>query len=333
MLSIADLITDYGDPRTEALRCRHHCALFDFSFVYRVRVSGREAVSVIENFQPRRVADMSIGQIRYSVKCDARRKVRSDLTIWRFDENVFDIMSGCEADVEELRGLESETFQLQDLSESTAILALQGPETLSRLAELTDVSALLGLSYFGFTEIDVRGVPCLAGRLGYSGEAGIELVIGHSHKEQMWSMLSATVAPAGFAAIDILRIEAGFFLFTHECRVAPSIGELGLSTLLGEVEGQRSMRLVAFRAQAGRNVDLTLWQSSIAPGQRPAPGEIVITSACFSPWFDTALGLGFVPFQDSPRSPVDPTNEFHNIRFCSLPPYDPHKRRPRRAWG
>ena len=113
---------------------------------------------------------MSIGQIRYSVKTDARGKVRSDLTIWRFGETVFEIMSGCKADLDELRALESETFRLQDLSESTAILALQGPETLSRLAEFTDVAALAVVAYFSFTEIEVCGITCLVGRLGYRPE-------------------------------------------------------------------------------------------------------------------------------------------------------------------
>ena len=61
MLSLADLVRDYGDPQREAMRCGQDCALFDFSFVYRMRVSGRDAIHNIELFQPRIVRDMSIG--------------------------------------------------------------------------------------------------------------------------------------------------------------------------------------------------------------------------------------------------------------------------------
>lgn len=165
MLSITDLISDYGDPREEAMRCRQDCALFDFSFVYRVRVSGRDAIHKIEHFQPRMVCDMSIGQIRYSVKNDSQGRVRSDLTLWRFSENVFEIMSGCEEDIIELRALEEEGFNLIDLSEKTAIFALQGPNTLSQLAGLMDTESLQKLAYFSFMQAEISGISCLVGRL------------------------------------------------------------------------------------------------------------------------------------------------------------------------
>ena len=332
MLSITDLVSDYGDPRDEAMRCRQHCALFDFSFVYRVRVSGSEAVSKIEAFQPRSVHDMSIGQIRYSVKTDAEGRVRSDLTLWRFAGDVFEIMSGCAADVIELRALESVGCDLHDLSETTAILSLQGPATFVQLASLMDVSALLTLPYFNFARVEVCGIACLVGRLGYSGEAGFEILIEQSDKERMWTLLSGQFAPAGFAAIDILRIEAGFFLFTNECRVAPSIDELGLSTLLGQDPASPDIQLVAFKADTRNELGLTPWQPASGVVRRPEPGEITVTSACFSPCFNSALGLGFVRPRVVNAPLIDPLNEFHNIKLCPLPPYDPHKSRPRSAW-
>ncbi len=332
MLSITDLVSDYGDPRGEAMRCRQHCALFDFSFVFRVRVSGPEAIRQIEAFQPRSVHDMSIGQIRYSVKTDVEGRVRSDLTLWRFGEDVFEIMSGCEADIIELRTLASVGCDLHDLSETTAILALQGPATLVQLAALMDVSTLLTLPYFNFTRVEVCGITCLVGRLGYSGEAGFELLIEQSDKQRMWALLSARFAPAGFAAIDILRIEAGFFLFTNECRVAPSIDELGLSAILGHDPATPDIQLVAFKADTQCDLDLTPWQPASGVVRRPEPGEITVTSACFSPCFNSALGLGFVRTGVVNAPLIDPLNVFHNIKLCSFPPYDPHKSRPRSVW-
>jgi aminomethyltransferase len=171
VLSIADLVRDYGDPQREAMRCQQDCALFDFSFVYRARVSGGDVLHKIESFQPRIVGDMSKGQIRYSVKNDPQGRVRSDLTLWRFSDDVFEIMSGCEQDMVELRALQGEGFVVDDLSESTAILAVQGPNTLAQLAALTDVTALSELPYFRFTKAVICAIPCLVGRLGYSGHS------------------------------------------------------------------------------------------------------------------------------------------------------------------
>jgi aminomethyltransferase len=332
MLSLADLVRDYGNPQREAMRCRQDCALFDFSFVYRMRVSGRDVIRKIEQFQPRSVRDMSIGQIRYSVKNDAQGRVRSDLTLWRFSEHVFEIMSGCEQDMIELRALGDEEFKLDDLRETTAIVALQGPNTLAQLAAFTDVAALKQLPYFNFTEVEICGISCLVGRLGYSGEAGFELLFEQSQKDHLWALLSRQFAPAGFAAIDILRIEAGFFLFTNECRVAPSIAELGLSALIEAGAPGPEIQLVAFKADTQKERNLTVWQPTQTVMRRPIQGEITVTSACFSPQFNGVLGLGFVTFGLTGDSLIDPTHQFHNLKSCPLPPYDPHKSKPRSAW-
>ena len=77
---------------------------------------------------------MSIGQIGYSVKPNAQGRVRSDLTLWRYSEDVFEIMSGCAEDLSDLRAQSGKQFDLQDLSETTAIISLQGPNTLTQLA-------------------------------------------------------------------------------------------------------------------------------------------------------------------------------------------------------
>jgi len=332
VLSIADLVRDYGDPQAEAMRCRQDSALFDFSFVYRVRVSGAKVISRIEQFQPRAVSDMSIGQIRYSVKLDAQGRVRSDLTLWRFSADVFEIMSGCAQDISDLLVLSGEGFKLEDLSESTAILSLQGPDTMTQLARFMDVTGIVTLPYFHFTEAEIGGVPCLFGRLGYSGEAGFEILVDQASKEGLWDLLSTGFAPAGFAAIDILRIEAGFFLFTNECRISPSIGELGLSVLLEDNEVNPEIKLVAFTGDHESSRDLALWQPVSSALRAPCRGEIIVTSACFSALFKRVIGLGFIACGGEIGAVVDPQNEFYNVELCPLPAYDPHKTRPRRAW-
>jgi len=332
VLSLTDLVRDYGDPQAEAMRCRQDCALFDFSFVYRARVSGADVIPRIEQFQPRAVGDMSIGQIRYSVKLNAQGRVRSDLTIWRFSEDVFEIMSGCEEDISDLQALAGKDFSLENLSGSNAIISLQGPNTLTQLARFMDVTELASLPYFHFTEAEIGGVSCLLGRLGYSGEAGFEILLDQKDKDSLWDLLSTGFPPAGFAAIDILRIEAGFFLFTNECRISPSIGELGLSALLKDNEVNPEIKLVAFTGDHKSSRDLSLWQPTSSALRRPGRGEITVSSACFSQLFNRVIGLGFVACGGETGAVDDPQHEFYNVKLCSLPSYDPHKTRPHRAW-
>lgn len=330
MLSIDQLVPDFGDPYREASACRADCALFDFSFVYRARVSGVDAVFELEKFQPRKVGDMASGQIRYSVKTDRLQRVRSDLTLWRLGENCFDVMSGCRQDIDDLRNLEHTDFRLEDLSESTAIIAVQGPNALSRLADCMDVKRIRTLAYFNFTTAKIAGVDCSIGRLGYCGERGVEFLIDQSCKQAVWEQLCERIKPAGFAAIDILRIEAGFILFTNECRILSSCSEMGLADLLGLAPGNDGIRLTGFKAETGSTP--LLWQSKHNRVARPRRGEIRITSACYSPYLKRNIGLGFVRADHASESAVDPDDEFSEINICPLPFYDPAKTIPRQVW-
>lgn len=273
---------------------------------------------------------MAIGQIRYSVKTDQQKRVRSDLTLWRVATDSFEIMSGFRDDILELLSLAGPGFEVDDLSQDTAIVAIQGHNALDKLARCMDTDSLRALPYFGFIDAQIDGMPCVIGRLGYSGEQGFEILIGQSSKARLWDMLAEEIAPAGLAAIDILRIEAGFFLFTNECRIQPSVAELGLSRLLGLANDQPEMRLTAFKADSDSHP--VLWRSKMSCLSRPAEAAITITSACYSPHLGCTIGLGFVAAGQVREPVVDPDNEFHSIELLAAPAYDPEKRIPRLPW-
>ncbi len=327
---MSQLVRDFGDPVEEARSCRSDSALFDFSFVYRLRLSGANVIAEMEDFQPRRVSDMVTGQIRYSVKLNRQGRVRSDLTLWRLGEGVFEIMSGCQADAIELLSLSDESFRVEDLSEQSAIIAIQGDNALLKLGQFMDVEAIKTLPYFHFTGAQIAGHDCVIGRLGYSGEKGFEIIVEQSHKSFLWERLCDVVRPAGLAALDILRIEAGFFLFTHECRIAPGIDELGLASFFDLDEADAEIRFTAFKASS--RADMTLWQPASSTVRRPDAGEISVTSACYSPYFDSVIGLGFVPTGNKNSIHTDPDGVFHSIEIQAAPLFDPAKIKPRQGW-
>jgi len=331
MLLAGQLVRDYGDPWQEARNCRADCALFDFSFVQRARISGANVVCRLETYQPRAVRDMPVGRIRYSVKLDAQGRVRSDLTLWRLAANEFEVMSGCRDDILELLALAQAGFEVTDLGADTAILAIQGPGTLACLDGLTDTARLRRLPYFGFIESRIDGLPCVIGRLGYSGEQGFEILLQRPARARLWDRLAQRAPPAGFAAIDILRIEAGLFLFTNECRIGPTLSELGLSALLGQGAAQPGLRFTGFRAESDSRP--VLWQPDGRRVSRPPDGAIAVTSACYSPHIDGTIGLGFVTAAGSREAVTDPGGQFRAIELVSPPLYDHDKIIPRQEWA
>lgn len=329
---------DFGDWQAEAVACRCECALFDFSFMSRVQVSGEGALQALAAFQNRRVDDMPVNRIRYGLRVDKANRVVADLTLWRRAHDCFEVMSGRYTDIADLLAIDTGGctatvrppcgISCTDLSADTAIFAVQGPQTLAALESLTDTRALSALDYFGFKSIELAGVPCLIGRLGYTGERGIEIIAPRAEHARLWTALVARARPAGFAAIDSLRIEAGFMLFANDLVLGPTISELGVDP--ATITGADTDRYEFICCTAKTDGDPVMWQPTDMNPQPPADNEIVITSACWSMVAQSVLVLGFTRRDVNPRQAlIDPTGEFTHLQPVSRPFVDPLKKRPR----
>ena len=337
-LDVRALTRDFGDVRGEAASCRSAAALFDFSFMSRLRIEGPGACALIAKLTPRRIDDLVAGRIRYALRLDAAGRVRGDLTIWRLDRERFEVFSGIGDELAELQAAPGSTASVHDLSTDTAILALQGPASLQALAAVSEVEPLRALPYFAHMGSSIAGVPCQIGRLGYTGERGFEIVLPRVEREAIWTLLARHARPAGFAAADLLRIEAGFILFANELRFPVSSAELGLERFAPEPghkrvsrAGERRVRLLCFRAACA--CEPVLWQPSPSGTPfPPPPGTIVVSSACRSILDGDVLGLGYALAAPSPANLVDAAGQFHDFCEVSLPFYDPSKRRPRGGW-
>lgn len=330
----ARVVRDFGDIEAEVLACRTAAALFDFSFVARARIEGPAALATLGRLTPRELGSMAPGDIRYALRIDGDGHLVSDLTVWMPAPGCYELMSGRNEDVADLISL-APMGTARDLSPDTAILAVQGPATLINLARATDVASIADLAYYRCRHTRLFGVDCLVGRLGYTGEAGFEIVAPREHADMLRARLAELARPAGFAAADILRIEAGFVLFANEFQLPVRAAEAGLqsfSSAAPAAEGDDPLRLVAFRARAEQRP--ILWRP---PGQlaRPLrPGTIAVTSACQSRLAGAILGLGYARADDlaSGCALTDPWRAFSTIEVVPRPFYDSTKSRPRARW-
>jgi aminomethyltransferase len=195
---------------------RSAAALFDISPLYKYRVRGRDAARLLDRVVTRDVLRARVGQVLYTPWCDARGKVLDDGTVARLDEITFR-MTCAEPN---LRWLEENARRLdvaiEDVSESTAALALQGPAARAILQQLADAD-LGRLPYFGLAGTSLRGIPVTVSRTGYTGDLGFELWVDANDALPLWDALVDAgsrygIAPAGMLALDIARIEAGLML-------------------------------------------------------------------------------------------------------------------------
>src|SRR3982074_3300151 len=171
-----ELTNDFGDPASEARACRTDCALFDFSFLECARLQGPRACSIIETFAGRSLQALAEKQIFYALRVDAGGAMVADLTIWRTGAQTFDVMSGRREDVAALLDCAGPGSGVPDMTAGRATFAAQGPGTLDALRNLGDVGAIRRLEYFTFGHADLADIPCTVGRLGYTGEAGFEVI-------------------------------------------------------------------------------------------------------------------------------------------------------------
>lgn len=330
---IPTLTRDFGDPDGEITACRNECALFDFSFVQRAEVEGDDAKAIVQSFATRDLSDMSPGKIRYALRLGENETLVSDLTIWKLSDKHYEVMSGHPQDVRDLQSIGDAC--VRDLSADSAIFAVQGPKALAKLAPHCErLDQLSGLNYFEHTALKIGEANCRVGRLGYTGEAGFELICSRADATQLWERLAEGIRPAGFIAADVLRIEAGFPLFWNDFALPVTAHEAGLSAFArsSPAPSRAPLQRICFTASCADKP--ILWRAESAPLRPGRPGEVVVTSACFSARAGGVLGLGYVLAGSAAQAKmVNPIGQFQDIRVRPLPFYDFAKQRPRADWG
>ena len=195
---------------------RNAAALIDISPLFKYLVSGRDAARLVDRVITRDVSRMDVGRVFYTPWCDEEGYVIDDGTVARLSETTFRITS---ADptlrwlTQNARGFD---VTVDDVSEQTAALALQGPRSADVLRACSDVE-IDRLEYFRVTSATIGGVPVDVSRTGYTGDLGYEVWLEASRAVEVWDALmtageAVDIKPAGMLALDVARVEAGLVL-------------------------------------------------------------------------------------------------------------------------
>ncbi|HJW22411.1 MAG TPA: aminomethyltransferase family protein [Candidatus Limnocylindrales bacterium] len=195
---------------------REAAALIDVSPLFKYRVSGRDALLLVDRVITRDATKLRVGQIFYTPWCDEHGKVVDDGTIHRLGEHEL-LWTAADPQLRWLtlnaRGLDVE---VADVSEQLAAIALQGPFSRAVL-EAAIGESVAELRYFRRREATLAGVPVGVSRTGYTGDLGYEIWIPSAEAPRAWDALWSAgapygVRPAGMLALDVVRLEAGLVL-------------------------------------------------------------------------------------------------------------------------
>jgi aminomethyltransferase len=199
---------------------REAAAVFDVTPLYKYVVSGGDAAPLLDRVMTRDISKLQIDQVYYTPWCDEDGKVVDDGTVTRLAADEFRV-TAADACSRWFRmndtGLDVE---IEDVSDETAALALQG--RLSReVLEAATGQDWSGLRYFRRRTTEVAGVPIDVTRTGYTGDRGYELWMPVDAALAVWDRLFETgldygIHPAGIRALDVARVEAGLILIDAE---------------------------------------------------------------------------------------------------------------------
>ena len=307
----------FGGADLERRACLNSAALFDFSFILRMLVSGQEANEAVSAFCGRNISDLPEGAIRYALHVDVNGYLLSDLTVWRVGPQEIEVMSGRAEDFDDLRiAIAPFNAQVFDLSANTAVFAVQGPDTNKILTEMGFDIDIEKIPYFRFRDIRLMNQAYRVGRLGFTGLPGVEILCPLKRAPSLWERLSVKVTPAGMLAADRIRLSAGFALFTQEFLPKVTAADAGLSRFRpsGDTAGDRrpaKVCRVIFSGSMNGDLDPVHWSEK--QDFPPKPNILAVTSVVksFSP--REVLGMGYIGVKSLGSEYNEPSAILKNI--------------------
>jgi aminomethyltransferase len=250
----------YGSETAEHIAVRTAAGLFDLSHMGELSVTGSGAPTALDYALVGEPSSIKPGRARYTMICAEDGGVIDDLIIYRLSDGEYFIVANAANTSAVLAALTERVTGrdavVTDRTSDYALVAIQGPLAARILAPLTDVD-LADVKYYASHQATVAGQPVLLARTGYTGEDGFELFTAPADAEPVWSALAEAgsahgLVPAGLAARDTLRLEAGMPLYGNELGtdVTPFDAGLGRVVKLDKQSDFVGKAALAARAQA-----------------------------------------------------------------------------------
>ncbi len=196
---------------------RNASAVIDISPLYKYRLTGRDATRLVDRIVTRDLRKVSVGQVIYTPWCDERGQVIDDGTVSRLGENTYRWTAADPSLRWFTQNAAGMDVEIEDISETIAALALQGPTSGRLLKSLVKGAGIENLKYFRVASCEIANVPVDVSRTGYTGDLGYEIWMPAEAAITVWDALMGAgrafdIHPAGMLALDVARVEAGLLM-------------------------------------------------------------------------------------------------------------------------
>jgi aminomethyltransferase len=309
----------YTGIKEEHVCVRTGVGVFDVSHMGEFIVRGKQALDLVQKVTSNDASKLVIGQAQYACLPNTEGGIVDDLLVYRLAEDQCSAGEQAFMLVVNASNIDKDWHWIQqyakdfdtrmiNISEQTALLAVQGPKAIQVIQKLTDVD-LSTIPYYHFTKGTVAGIDnVLISATGYTGSGGFELYVNNGNAAKLWDALFETgkdfdIQPIGLGARDTLRLEMGYCLYGNDINDTTSPIEAGLGWVTKTKKGD-FVNVETFKRQITEGVTRKLVGFELSDRRVPRHDyEIfdaednligVVTSGTSSPSLDKPIGMGYV---------------------------------------
>ncbi|MCG9134612.1 glycine cleavage system aminomethyltransferase GcvT [Candidatus Poribacteria bacterium] len=328
----------YSSIVKEHLSVRTTVGLFDLSHMGELEVCGQGASELVQKLSANDVGRLTDGRALYTLFCNETGGIVDDLLIYQYADDHYMLVVNAANIEKDLAWVETHNdtgAEIRDVSENTALIALQGPKSMDILKPFVPECDVSEISFFRFAVEEVAGIGTVISRTGYTGEIGFELYVDTNSAEDLWNALYPAVIEAdgqlvGLGARDTLRLEAGLRLYGMDMNDDTNPYEVGLgkfvksknrqfigkSALLREKKKGIAKQMIGFQMldRAVARAGYAVYQDSECIGS--------VTSGAPSPSLKYGIGFAAVSSQaipDDGKIDIEIRGRMHPAKIVKVP--------------
>src|SRR2546430_6126213 len=303
------LVTYPAGVSAEHKAVRENVGVFDVSHMGEFEISGPDRNAFVQRVTCNDVGALRPGQAQYSGILTGSGTFVDDCLVYRFEDklmmvvNASNIQKDWDTIVAQKGGA---NVRLRDISDETALLAVQGPNAEALVGQLTNLGVAM-IPYYHFSQGKVAGVECFVSRTGYTGEDGFELYCRSGDAEKLWHALvgAGRAEPAGLGAPGTLPLQAGLPLYGNDIDDTTTPYEAGLAFIVKLEKGSPFTGLEALKHQKLDGVKRRLIGFKVTEPKAIARHDYpvfldgtqvdVVRSGTVTPTVNAAIGTTYLP--------------------------------------
>lgn len=312
----------YAPVKEEHLTVRKGVGVFDVSHMGEFTLKGTNALNLIQWVTSNDASQIADGQAQYSCIPNNKGGIIDDLLVYRLSKVEYMLVvnaANIEKDWTWIKSQNRWGVNMENISQRTVLLAVQGPKAINTLQKLTNVD-LATIKYYTFRKGTLAEKEMIISATGYTGSGGFELYIDKTHAKEVWHKIfeagtAFSIKPIGLSARDTLRIEKGFCLYGNDLTEETSPLEAGLGWitkftkdfvnakhLKAQKEKGITRKLIGF-IMIDKGIPRQGYPIADANGNKI--GEV--TSGTLSPSLNVGIGMGYVTINHSqPETEIYP---------------------------